>query len=112
MSSFKDQYVATLSYNELFIADSIAENSSLPYSAHDMLGYATRIVQAIRTWEFDSRDTFTAHLEEYSDTLPSGCTFENAEGAELVVAEDLKQAMFDAFTEGIDFFITERLIED
>lgn len=94
MSSFKDQYVASLEHNEGFVANLIAEyhGSGDWTDYHDL---AIILVGHIRSWEFDSIDSFQAHLEEFE-----------------IINDRLKTAVMNAQIEGIEFFAKEIFVED
>lgn len=94
MSTFKEQYVASLEHNEEFVANLIAEYyGSGDWTAfHDL---AIVLVGHIRSWGFDSIDSFQAHLEEFE-----------------IIDDRLKTAVMDAQLEGIEFFAKEIFVED
>ena len=93
--SFKSQYFDSIKYEDIFVAQQIAEYYGHDTTAGDLLDTARRVVADMRRWEFDSVDSFMANLEEY-----------------VMEDDEMKTAVFDAFQEAIEFFDQEVFMED
>ena len=93
--SFKFQYLDSIKYEDIFVAQQIAEYYGHDTTAGDLLDTARKVVADMRRWEFDDVDSFMANLEEY-----------------VMEDDEMKTAVFDAFQEAIEFFDQEVFMED